>query len=109
MRSAHDEHRAREILSGHRPVRIRGLGRVCGACDQSWPCTDYQWAVQPTDQPERWTWRDLARTSALIVALGIVVPLLTYRLLPVAAWAVLAVLMPVVILVVIVATSRRSP
>jgi len=71
---------------------------------------DYTWAALPDESPPRWTWRDLARATALIAGLGIAVPAVTARLLPVEAWAALVIAMPVVIVVVlVVAAGRRAP
>ncbi len=102
MRSAHDERRAAEIQATHCRTRS-GRRQVCAACGQSWPCTDYSWAVPP----EPWTWRDMARVAALIVALGVVVPAATSWLLPAWGWTAALLLMPVAILGVAAIASRR--
>lgn len=102
MRSAHDERRAAEIQATHCRTRS-GRRQVCAACGQSWPCTDYSWAVPPGPR----TWQDLLRMVALIVTLMVVVPAVTAWLLPAWAWGAALVLMPVVGVGVLVVASRR--
>lgn len=105
MRSAHDEQRAAQIRSVHCPTR-RGRHRVCVACGQSWPCTDYAWA---TWEPPRWSRGDTARALAVAVAVFVGVPILTYRLLPAWAWAALLALVTLAGGWTLVALSRRRP
>jgi hypothetical protein len=103
--STHDEQRAAEIEATHRCTRRAGR-LVCGACGQSWPCTDYAWAV---GEATGWTVGDVVRVFAAALIAVVALPAVTYHLLPTWAWLLLLVLAPFTFLGILVLASRRRP
>lgn len=85
---------------------------MCSCCGQSWPCTDYSWAAL-TEEPGDWTWREAFRVAAYAVGGAIIAPAVICRLvlhlLPDWAWTAVIISMPVAILGIVIAASRRVP